>query len=311
MESQRRPIGFGFGIFPYTRLRDVREALEVVQLGEELGFEAVGLPEHLLPPRWPEAELSTKYWYDLPTLAAFLAAGTKRVKFLTSVFVVPYHPPIQAAKALATLDVLSGGRLLLGIGAGWMKAEFRRLGIPFDERGAITDEYLLAMKELWTSDAPTFHGRYVSFEDVSAFPRPLQQPHIPILVGGSGPRPLRRVAEIGDGWFPMTATIDDLRRGVEEIRSRMLEKGRDPSGLWVGYSGLGMGRDPETERMRQHVGDTVEKPPIRTPDEAIAAIEEYRAAGVTYLSVGFAWQTAAELMREMERFAREVMPAFR
>jgi probable F420-dependent oxidoreductase len=310
MASPRPPIGFGFGIFPYTRLRDVREALEIVQLGDELGLEAVGLPEHLLPPCWPQAERSTKYWYDLTALAAFLAAGTKRVKLLTSVLVVPYHPPIQAAKALATLDVLSGGRLLLGIGAGWMKAEFRRLGIPFEERGAITDEYLRAMRELWTSDSPAFHGTYVSFEDVSFFPKPVQQPSIPILVGGSGPRPLRRVAEIGDGWFPMTATLDDLRSGIAEIRRQMQALGRDPSRLWVGYTGFGFGSDPETARMRAHVGDTTEKRSPRTPEETIAAIEAYRDAGVTFLSVGFPWQNAAELMARMRRFAREVMPAF-
>src|SRR5438067_650940 len=147
---------FGFGIFPYSRFRDVRAVVDVVQAGEALGYDAVMLPEHLLPPRWPDADISTKLWYDLPVLAAFLAASTRRVRFLTSVLVLPYHHPVALAKALATLDVLSGGRVWCGVGTGWMKAEFRRLGIAFDERGAITDEYLRAMKELWTSDAPSF-----------------------------------------------------------------------------------------------------------------------------------------------------------
>src|SRR5689334_21371953 len=139
------PIGFGFGISPYNRLQHVSELVEVVQAGEKLGFDAVLLPEHLLPPRWQGADPSTKFWYDLATLGAFLAAATARIRFITSVLVVPYHPPVQLAKAIATLDVLSGGRIACGVGVGWMRAEFRRLGIPFEERGAITDEYLRAM----------------------------------------------------------------------------------------------------------------------------------------------------------------------
>src|SRR4051812_36305128 len=105
----------------------MREAVEVVQAAEQLGFDAVTLPEHLLPPNWPRADLSGKLWFDLPVLAAYLAAGTSTIKFLTSVVVVPYHHPVALAKALASLDVLSEGRVLFGAGAGWMRAEFRRL----------------------------------------------------------------------------------------------------------------------------------------------------------------------------------------
>src|SRR5579884_2656969 len=100
-------LQFGFGLFPYARFRDVRELVDVVQAAEELGYDLVSLPEHVLPPRWPEAELSTKLWYDLPVLAAYLAGSTKRIRFLTSVLVIPYHQPVALAKALATLDVLS------------------------------------------------------------------------------------------------------------------------------------------------------------------------------------------------------------
>ncbi|HEY8837382.1 MAG TPA: LLM class F420-dependent oxidoreductase [Dehalococcoidia bacterium] len=310
MTPAKSHIGFGFGVFPFTRFRDVGELVEVVERGDELGYEALMLPEHMLPPRWPDAELSTKFWYDLPTLAAYLAARTSRIKFLTSVLVVPYHQPVALAKALATLDVLSGGRVLCGVGAGWMKAEFRRLNIPFEERGAITDEYLLAMKELWTSDAPSFHGKYVSFEDVSFFPRPVQKPHIPILIGGTGPRPFQRAAAIGDGWIPMTATFEDLQHGIADIKARMTRIGRDPDALWVGFTGFSIGSDPEVRRMREHVDDGIERPSVQDAEHAIAEIERYRAAGVTFLSVGLPWQNAADLMRGLEWFARKVMPAF-
>ncbi|HLZ69622.1 MAG TPA: TIGR03619 family F420-dependent LLM class oxidoreductase [Dehalococcoidia bacterium] len=307
---------FGFSLFPFTRFAGAAELAAVAKLGDELGFDAVLLPEHLLPPRWPDADLTTKYWFDLPALAAYLAAVTERIRFLTGVIVVPYHQPVALAKALATLDVLSNGRLSCGVGAGWMRAEFRRLGIPFEERGAITDEYLRAMQELWTSEAPAFHGRYVSFEDVSFFPRPVQQPSIPLYIGGTGPRPFRRVAELGDGWLPMTGTPAAVAAGVAQIRRQLLALGRDPAGLWVGCTGLSLGVDAEVQAMRRHVvggGSTRsrEARPLRDRDEIVAAVQEYAAAGVTFLSVGFAWQNARELMHGLERFARDLLPACR
>lgn len=304
---------FGVGLFPFTRFAGVPEMGEVAKLAEALGFDAVLLPEHLLPPRWPAADLSTKYWFDLPVLAAYLAAHTERIRFLTGVIVVPYHQPVALAKALATLDVVSNGRLSCGVGAGWMRAEFRRLGIPFEQRGAITDEYLRAIRELWTSDAPSFHGRYVAFEDVSFYPRPVQQPSIPLYIGGSGPRPLRRTAELGDGWLPMAATPQEIAAGVVSIRARMTALSRDSSHLWVGYTGLSLGADAELQAMRGHVGSgsaaaAVPSPPLRDRDEIVAAIRQYADAGVTFLSVGFAWRNARELMLALEGFARDVLP---
>src|SRR5438552_1286066 len=118
-------LTFGFGVFPYTRFRDLDDLVATVELGEALGYDAVALPEHLLPPAWPDAPAHTKVWHDQVALASFLAARTTRLRLLTSVLVVPYHPPVQLAKALATLDLLSGGRVRLGVGAGWMRAEFR------------------------------------------------------------------------------------------------------------------------------------------------------------------------------------------
>ena len=304
-------IEFGFGIFPFDRYQSVDEMVAVARCGDRLGFDAVMFPEHLLPPEWPLAEMATKLWYDVPTLAAFVAATTTNVQLLSGVTVIPYHHPITCAKALATLDVLSNGRVRLGAGTGWMKAEFRRLNIPFEERGAITDEYLAAMKELWSNDAPRFRGKYVSFEDVSFFPKPIHR-HIPIYVGGTGARPFQRVVALGDGWFPMTANVEIIRSGIDQISQRMSRLDRDPSRLWVGYTGLGMGADEQTAAMRRHVAEEVENEgPARTAGEAIERINRFREAGVTFLSVGFSWRTAGELMERMEQFAADVMPAFR
>ena len=213
---------------------------------------------------------------------------------------------MQLAKALATLDLLSGGRVRLGVGAGWMRAEFRRLGIPFEERGAITDEYLRAMRELWTAERPSFSGRYVSFDDVSFLPRP---GHIPIYVGGSGARPFRRIAELGDGWLPLPATAEEIATGRLQIRRLFGDRGRDPDSLWIGCS-FRAGGDPETERMAAHVAGG-ERDPARggrvPAGECLRAIEELRAAGASHVSVAFAWRTGEELRDELRWFAAEVM----
>jgi probable F420-dependent oxidoreductase len=215
------------------------------------------------------------------------------------------------AKALATLDVLSNGRIELGIGAGWMEAEFKRLGIPFAERGAITDEYLRAMIALWTEEYPSFHGKYVSFENVSFFPKPMQKPHMPVYVGGTGPAPFRRVAELAQGWIPMTATVEQIQKAIAYIRRRRAAAGGPDEPLLVSF-GFGMAHDPETARMKHNVDGVESTPKGRvTPGEAVAAITALRDAGVTCIPIGFAWQNASELRAELRRFAAEVMPAFR
>ena len=304
-------MSFGFSIFPFDRYQSVGEMVEVAQCGDRLGFDALLLPEHLLPPEWPNAEMASKLWFDVPTLAAHFAAVTSRVKFLSGVTVVPYHHPVALAKALATLDVLSNGRVLFGAGAGWMRAEFRRLGLPYQERGAMTDDYLRAIIELWCSESPRYQGKYISFEDVSFYPKPVQKPHIPIMIGGTGPRPFQRIAELGNGWFPMTASIETMRSGLADIGARMERLGRDPGKLWVGYTGFGMGEDKQTRAMRHDAGDAApDEGPARSAGEAIERIERFRRAGVTFLSMGFPWQTAGELMEQLERFASDVMPAF-
>jgi alkanesulfonate monooxygenase SsuD/methylene tetrahydromethanopterin reductase-like flavin-dependent oxidoreductase (luciferase family) len=158
------PVGggllhFGFMLFPYSRFSDIEDVAETVCVAERAGFSTCVLPHHLLPPTWPQAAPASKVWYDPITLSAFLAARTSTLVFRTGVLVAPYLQPIPLAKAVATLDIVSGGRFRLGVGVGWMRAEFRRLGIPFEERAAITDEYLRAMRKLWNSESPSFSGQ--------------------------------------------------------------------------------------------------------------------------------------------------------
>ena len=313
MAGTGNKLDFGFGVFPYSYV-SFAEMADLVKLGDQLGYYAIILPEHLLTPNWPQAPVSTKFWYDTMVIGSYIAAVTTNVKLLTSVSVVPYHPPVQMAKALATLDVVSNGRVLYGVGSGWMKAEFRRLGIPFKERAGITEEYLRAMKELWTAEAPRFAGKYVSFDDVAALPKPVQKEGIPIIIGGFGDGPFRRVAAIGDGWYPMSLSPKDVVKGLSQIKPLMEKQGRDPQSLWVGVSGLDIGGG-ETRKWQHDVlgaNSPVEMPPpVETIAQAVDLAGEYQRAGTRYMSVSFKWRSAHELADKLEQFAREAMPAFR
>ena len=181
---------------------------------------------------------------------AFVAGKTSRLRLVTSVTVVPHRPAVLLAKMLATIDVLSKGRFTFGIGAGWMKEEFEALGLPpFAERGAVTDEYLLACRELWTRDEPRFSGKYVNFANILFAPKPVQKPHPPIWVGGESGPALRRTARLGDAWYPIGTNpqhrLDSMKRfaaGVERLRRLTREAGRDPAQVALAYRVSSSGR---------------------------------------------------------------------
>jgi len=192
------------------------EALEtLVKRGESLGFASVMIADHLVFP----VTIKSRYPYtvsgDFPgkgdvldqlSLMAFVAAKTTRLRLVTSVMIVPYRNPVLTAKALATIDVLSKGRVTLGVGVGWMREEFEALGAPdFERRGAVTDEYIRVFKTLWTESPASFSGRFYRFDALHCRPQPVQKPHPPIWVGGHSKAALRRAARLGDGWHPVGA----------------------------------------------------------------------------------------------------------
>jgi probable F420-dependent oxidoreductase len=223
-----------------SRLRDVAEA------ADELGYHVVFTAEHLIYPQ----EIRTPYPYggrfpyavtdpvlDVPTTLAWVAAVTRHVRLGASVMVLPYHEPIALAKALTTIDVLSGGRLMVGVASGWLREEFDLLGVPFRERGARTDEYLAALRALWTEDRVTFRGRFVRLEDAAFFPKPIQKPHPPIWIGGASAAAFRRVGRVGDGWLAVPRAPAELAGDVAAIRREAEAAGRDPSRIGVAASG--------------------------------------------------------------------------
>ena len=186
----------GFAVPTSGPLIESDSLIRIISEGEALGFDYVALSDHIMMPARPQSKYpysgtgaipsgTGAAWLDQLTTTAYLAAITKRMRFVMSVMVVPYRPAVLTAKILSTIDVLSKGRLTLGIGVGWCREEFEAIGAPpFDERGQVTDEWMAACRELWTADEPRFDGKYVKFDNVTFTPKPAQCP-IPIWVGGN------------------------------------------------------------------------------------------------------------------------------
>src|SRR5919108_751132 len=172
-------------------VEDVQSLVQLARKAEEWGFASVWVHDHVFNAGHVFTRIGRKPYYEPLTLLSYVAACTQRVGLGTSVLVLPYHNPLRLAKTAATLDVLSGGRLILGVGVGAVAPESEAMGSPFAERGAITDEAIVIMKELWTQDLPSFGGKYHRFSGMKFSPKPRQQPHIPLLIGGNSRAAIR------------------------------------------------------------------------------------------------------------------------
>lgn len=270
-----------------TRLREVAIA------AEHSGYGVVWTSEHLIFP----SEVRTPYPYggrfpydvddpllDVAATLSYVAACTTRVRLGSSVIVLPYHQPVALAKALATVDVLSNGRLLLGVAGGWLREEFALLGVPFRERGARTDEAIALLKALWSEKRVTFRGRFFQLDEAAFFPKPRQQPHPPIWIGGTSAAALRRVARSGNGWLAVPRNLDDLAAGIATIRREAHACGRDPSAIGVATSGG-----------------------ARSIDDLLSSLPRLEALGVTIVNVPALFWTASvpEAIDMMEAFSRK------
>src|SRR6185436_12842599 len=200
----------------------------VALAAEEVGFESVWTGEHVALPVEgnPVATPAETPFLDSVVALTRVATLTQRLRLGTGILVLPHHNPILVAKTLATLDVLSGGRVIAGFAAGYAEAEFRALGVRFDRRGAITDEYLRAIRALWTEDVPAFEGRFARFAGIRFEPKPAQRPHPPIIVGGTAPAALARAAREGDGWYGFALTVAQTAPIVTELARLRRELGR-------------------------------------------------------------------------------------
>ena len=212
----------------------VADAASLTARAEELGLDGVFVPDHILA-KPATTQHYGGHWPDPFSLLAYLAGRTQRIHLGASVIVLPYRSALVAAKAAATVDQVSGGRFIFGVGVGWDEAEFADLRLPFRERGRLSDDYLRAIKTAWASDIPEYKGEYAGFSGATFSPRPVQRPHPPIWVGGSpgsvSAPAVRRCAELGDAWHPLALSLDDIEKGFATLRDLASRNGRKGLGL--------------------------------------------------------------------------------
>ncbi|MBI3968199.1 MAG: LLM class F420-dependent oxidoreductase [Chloroflexi bacterium] len=225
---------------------------ELAREAEARGFESLFLPEHTHIPAsrlspWPGgAELPPEYWHTLDPFVALTAAAaaTKTLKLGTGICLIIQREPIVTAKCVASLDLLSGGRFLFGVGGGWNREEMANHGTSYQSRFKVLRERVLAMKAIWTQEEASFHGEYVDFDRIWAHPKPVQQPHPPVLLGGESDHTLQRVVDFGEGWFPRGRGGYDVLAHLPELHRRAEQAGRDPKSISV--SVFGSTSDPAT-----------------------------------------------------------------
>ena len=225
------------GVFHFNTEYSIR-ADELAIAAEERGFESLWFPEHTHIPasretQWPGRQpLPREYVHmsDPFVSAAAAAVVTKTIKLGTGICLIIEHDPLALAKTVATVDQLSNGRFLFGVGAGWNREEMENHGTPYDKRWKVLEERVKAMKELWTKEEASYHGDWVNFDKVWSYPKPVQRPHPPVILGTFGSNwGRKRVAEFGDGWIPIDLFHGDLKADIDDLHKRLRDNGRDPS----------------------------------------------------------------------------------
>jgi probable F420-dependent oxidoreductase len=287
VEAQWGGAGLKFGLATFLTDYSMGPA-EMARAAEAAGFESLFVPEHTHIPASRETpypggtELPREYSHTLDPFVALTAAAaaTSTLKVATGICLVIQRDPITTAKEIATLDQLSGGRFLFGVGAGWNREEMRDHGTDPRQRFAVMRERILAMKEIWTQDEASFHGEHVDFDRVWSWPKPAQKPHPPVLVGGNGTRVLDRVLEYGDEWMPNMRDLDALGPRIAELRERAQAAGRDR--IPVTYFGA-LGREDTVEALLAAGVDRClfMLPPVGA-DDNLPRIERYAAIAERY-----------------------------
>jgi probable F420-dependent oxidoreductase len=296
-------IHVGLTLPTYRSYATPEHIMATADRAEELGFHSLWAADHLVVPDDLVGRMGA-VWYESYTTLAFVAGRTRRIRLGTSIAPVPYRHPLQQAIMVATLDQLSGGRAMYGGAAGYAESEFRALGLDFHQRGAQTDEYLAAIKVAWTQEHPDFHGRFVQFDGVRVEPKPLQQPHPPIWIGGDSDAAFRRVARFGDGWHgQITArvpTLDALAARIGRLRDRVRATGRDPATVRVSIkSGCVVG-----DR-----ADPLDRPFHGPVETVMADLRRAAALGVDEVVFSSNVSPGEQRLDTMETLGREVLPA--
>jgi len=283
---------------------------DVAQEAESLRFDSVWVTDHVIVPVH-HVERGHIFYEALMTLA-FVSSITRTVAMGTTVLATPTRNPVVLAKEVATLDALSGGRVILGVGTGWIREELEAVSVAWTERGRFLDEGIQVLRHLWGQEGPiSFSGRYTNFREMLFEPKPARRGGPPIWVGGMTDPSLRRVARTADGWLPWAVSAEELRGGAEKIRA--MSGGRAITLACFSPADIG------SKSIEGYVGALGEHHRVITgsPDQVVHTIEDFRKRGLEHLALSFRDvrlfkdETPDLLLKQMRLFAREIMPAFR
>jgi probable F420-dependent oxidoreductase len=315
-------VEFGFSLPGRGPLATPEQILKLATRADALRYASIFVTDHVVLPAsmarsvYPYSSTgqlpggADQDYLDPLALLGWLAHATRRIRLGTSVLVVPYRNPLVTAKILATIDRLSSGRLILGVGVGWLREEFEALASPpFEERGRVTDEYIGLMRAAWTTDPVSFEGRYYRVKDVHALPKPAQSRGIPVWVGGHTDSAVRRAAILGDGWHPIALRPpgllfpDEYAAKVAALRAAAQRAGRDPRSITLT---IRVPMEVRSPRSKAPAGD---RPFFQgTAAEVLADIRRYAALGVSHFIFDPVVQDLKPVLANMDRFADEVRP---
>ncbi len=308
---------FGIHVPHVGQLASPASIGQAARLTEQLELDSVWTSDHVVIP----AQIGSKYpgtatgrftvkgsrdFYEPLVVMAYVAGLTERIRIGVSVLVVPYRNPVVTAKQLASIDALAQGRLIVGVGVGWMPEEFAALqASPCVARGAATDEYLEIFRKLWTGEVVRYDGKYYQFEEIQSNPRPASPGGIPIWVGGYSQPAYRRVARFGNGWHGIGFTPDRIGAPIAEIRRQAEAAGRNPDEITISIRlALDTSEVPLADRSSDDRGRAL----LGTADEIVGQIRDYEQAGVETIVLTFAARTMDDFRRSADFFAERILP---
>ena len=307
-----------FGVFlPVSgRAAGRKTLMEAARQAEALGYDSVWAADRVVMPwkidtAYPYSKKATfivppdRPFFDTLTCLAFLAGCTEKIELGMSVMVLPYRHPLYWAKIATTIDQLSTGRLIMGVGVGWMEEELAAMNAPFKERGKLSDEQLTLLKQLWTDEHITFRGKYYQVSDIAFSPKPYQKPRIPIWVGGEGKAAQRRAGRFGDAWFPyfVRITPKELAARFDNVRAEAKNAGRNPNDVALACCLPIELTASEVPQEEEYLRGSVE--------QVTTALRKFLAIGVIHIGLQFMIPHYPERQQQIERFAREALPALK
>ncbi|WP_082753839.1 LLM class flavin-dependent oxidoreductase [Mycobacterium sp. NAZ190054] len=337
-------ISFGVRVPNSGPLASVANITRAAEEAEQMGFDSIFLHDHVV---W-SSEMHRHHissgahealgddqsadFYEALTTIGYLAGKTSRVQIGVACLVMPTRNPIYAAKQLATLDHLTGGRLIAGVGLGSKASkescEFDVFGVPFSARARMTDEFVEAMRAIWTEPLASYSGRHIEFKDAEIFPKPLQKPGPAVWVGGWTDAAAKRTGRLGDGWVPGWLSPEEMARGAQIVRDTAAENGRDPEAITIAVEKLtvidrdhdaAMARALPTVKTSSHTYErdvdqiqfALDRHIFGSVEDVRRRVGEFVDAGVTHFELKFIYPTMDELTRQMELWAEEIIPIYR